>query len=101
MHPKEMTLPALQLYNYLIVVMGRDNNVLAPSSQIEDRTGMSPASIARGRLQLLEFDYIRKVCASNYMVNPALICRVDGDKREDLYHIYMELKRAEKANKEE
>lgn len=88
MFPKEVTLSARDLLDYLCVVMDRQNIAIAPVTEIEERTGLSTASIARAKAQLFEFDYVRQKAANVYMVNPAHACKADGDKRAEMYETY-------------
>jgi hypothetical protein len=91
MFPKEMIASARVLLDYLCVVMDRQNMAIAPTVEIEERIDLSESSISRGRKQLVELDFVRLRGQGMYMINPAYICRVDGDKRAELYDQYSQL----------
>jgi len=92
MFPKELTTSAREVFEYLLVVHDKQNMAIAPTLEIKDRLGISEASICRGRKQLLKLDFIRQRGQGVFMVNPTKSVKVDGDKREELYMIYEELK---------
>lgn len=100
MFPKEMNQSARDLLSYLKVVMGKDNVALAPVSEIQERMDMSPASIARGKAQLLELDFIRQRFPHAYMVNPGFACKASGDERQAVYDAYSHLPHKVKGQKD-
>ena len=82
MRPKGMTLVAVDLFDYMCVVMNKDTNVaIVTNQEIEERIGMSSASVARAKDQLYEFDYIRKRASNIYMVNPEVAFHRDAESR--------------------
>lgn len=83
MRPKGMTLVAVDLFDYMCVVMDKATNVaIVTNQEIEARIGMSSASVARAKDQLYEFDYIRKRASNVYMVNPEVAFQRDAATRE-------------------
>lgn len=92
MYPPEMISSARAIMDYLLVVMGKDNVAVAPTTEIKERIDLSEPSICRGRKQLLELNFIRQRGQGIFMVNPSKHCKVDGEKRAELYAIYEELR---------
>lgn len=92
MYPKEMISSARAIMDYLLVVMGKDNVAVAPTTEIMERIGLSEPSVCRGRKQLIELNFVRQRGQGIFMINPSRHCKVDGDKRAELYAIYEELK---------
>lgn len=88
MYPKEMTTSARELLEYLCVVMDKNNVAIAPVLEINERIGMSTASIARAKAQLMELDFIRARTHHVYMVNPSKTCKANGDARAAVYEAY-------------
>jgi uncharacterized small protein (DUF1192 family) len=88
MYPKEMHQSARDLLDYLKVVMDKQNVAIAPVGEIQERTDMSTASIARAKAQLMEMDYIRQRTPHVYMVNPGYACKTAGDDRQAVYEAY-------------
>ncbi len=93
MFPKDMTLSSRDLFDYLTVVMDKQNIAIAPVAEVEERTGLSTASIARAKVQLFELDYIRQKASNVFMVNPAHAFKADGDQRADAYDAYITLEK--------
>lgn len=94
MYPKEMIVSARDVFEYLMVVSDKQNIAIAPTSEMEERLNISLSSISRGRSQLLGLDFIRLRSNSVYMINPAIACKVDGDKRDALMEVYHSYPRA-------
>lgn len=99
MFPKEMTLTTRDLFEYLCVIMDRQNVAIAPVSEIAERTNLSTASIARAKAQLFEFDFIRQRANNVFMINPEHAFKGDGDQRAAAYDVYESIKI--KSTKEE
>ncbi len=88
MRPKGMVLATVDLFNYLCVVMDTNNNAIATTSEITERTGLSTASVARAKEQIKDYDYARRRANNIWMINPEVACKVDGDKRQGLWEQY-------------
>jgi len=102
MYPKEMIISARDVFEYLMVVSDKQNIAIAPTSEMVERLGLAGSSISRGRSQLLSLDFIRMRSQSIFMLNPAIACKVDGDKRQELLDVYLSYKRYEgKEDKDE
>ena len=88
MYPKEMSQSAREMLEYLCVVMDKQNVAIAPVAEIQERIGLSTASIARAKVQLMELDFIRQRTAGVYMVNPGHGCKSAGDDRHRIYEAF-------------
>lgn len=83
-----MITAARDIFDYLLVVSDKKNEVILLATEIKDRVGICQSSISKGRKQLQELDFIRRRGAAVYMINPAIACKVSGEQREKLYDVY-------------
>lgn len=98
MRPREMTLAAIHLFDYLcILAVGKDNIAVCTTADIVEHIQYSTAAIARAKDQLRKLDYIRQKANNIYMLNPEYVAKVDGDKRHAIFKAYHALKGPKKA----
>ena len=88
MFPKEMTLASRQLFEYFYVVADKHNTVLAPMSEITERTDLSSASIARAKSQLFEMGFLKQRANNIFMINPSKVFKGESDDRFNAYEEY-------------
>lgn len=81
---------------YIISKMRRDTNTFTGTWQnIQDETGLSRPSVIRGLKWAMEYDFIRPVRRSTWMVNPYMLAAGSNIKIRQLRTLYDTLKRSE------
>ena len=93
MRPRKMSLPSIHLFDYLCIIGGKDNVAVATMAELQERTEYSEPSVNRAKKQLMQMDYIRKKANNIYMLNPEIVAKVDGDKRQAIVEAYAKLPR--------
>lgn len=76
----------------LTVIMQKSNNEISGTyDSIARKIGLQPHATRSAIQELLKADVLRRLGQSRYMINPAIICCVDGRKRTYLDSDYQRL----------